>query len=152
MNSLEKAGFGASQQASSGEGGRVTTDAGSATDSDEKKEALISLMRGLWPFRSTNFHVLRDGDDINTSASGQAQPAPQVLAQNPFQLLSAASLRRYKKFFNLPHRSSTNTKQQLLEGVSEHFHNLEVPAYETIASFLYTAKFNKNKIDYPTAE
>lgn len=35
--------------------------------------------------------------------------------QVPFHALSATTLRRYKKYFNLPHRSSTNTKQQVLK-------------------------------------
>ncbi|EJW84346.1 hypothetical protein WUBG_04740 [Wuchereria bancrofti] len=72
--------------------------------------------------------------------------------QVPFHALSATTLRRYKKYFNLPHRSSTNTKQQLLEGILEHFETIDAPAFETIAHFLHIAKTHKNKLDYPTAD
>uniref|UniRef100_A0A0N5AP09 SAP30_Sin3_bdg domain-containing protein n=1 Tax=Syphacia muris TaxID=451379 RepID=A0A0N5AP09_9BILA len=63
----------------------------------------------------------------------------------PMRLLSANTLRRYKKAFQLPHRSGTNTKSQLLEGINEHLATLEVPARETIANFLYQSRMHRNK-------
>uniref|UniRef100_A0A915AMM4 Histone deacetylase complex subunit SAP30 Sin3 binding domain-containing protein n=1 Tax=Parascaris univalens TaxID=6257 RepID=A0A915AMM4_PARUN len=67
----------------------------------------------------------------------------------PFSVLSAASLRRYKKYFKLSHRSGASTKQQLLDGVAEHFGTLQVPAAETAACLIYAVRMNRNKLDYP---
>ncbi|VDK52488.1 unnamed protein product [Anisakis simplex] len=65
----------------------------------------------------------------------------------PFNALSAASLRRYKKHFKLSHRSGASTKQQLLDGVAEHFSTLQVPITETAACLLYMIRINNNKLD-----
>lgn len=82
--------------------------------------------------------------------SGQEEePEGSTPSEVPMKILPANTLRRYKKAFQLPHRSGTNTKMQLLEGVSEHLASLNVPAHETIAQFLFTVKTRKNKLDFP---
>lgn len=72
-------------------------------------------------------------------------------AEVPLKVLSATTLRRYKKFFKLSHRSGTNTKQQLLEGVCDHFTSISLPVKDTITYFIYSAKTHRNKLDYPNS-
>ncbi|VDM07635.1 unnamed protein product [Wuchereria bancrofti] len=129
--------------------GRPGTSGGDAESDDETPS--IGALTGIWPFMSTNFHTMKGDEEVNASPSGEG-PTTSAPLQVPFHALSATTLRRYKKYFNLPHRSSTNTKQQLLEGILEHFETIDAPAFETIAHFLHIAKTHKNKLDYPTAD
>uniref|UniRef100_A0A1I7W1T3 SAP30_Sin3_bdg domain-containing protein n=1 Tax=Loa loa TaxID=7209 RepID=A0A1I7W1T3_LOALO len=130
--------------------GRPGANGGDAETSDDETPS-IGALAGIWPFMSTNFHTMKEDEEVNASPSGQG-PSTSAPLQVPFHALSATTLRRYKKYFNLPHRSSTNTKQQLLEGILEHFETIDAPAFETIAYFLHTAKTHKNKLDYPTTD
>ncbi|KAL3084940.1 hypothetical protein niasHS_010009 [Heterodera schachtii] len=66
-----------------------------------------------------------------------------------FDELSATTLRRYKKFFNLPNRSGANSKAQLLEGINDHFESIPVDLAETAAHFLDTIYKKRNRLDYP---
>ncbi|VDM93694.1 unnamed protein product, partial [Onchocerca ochengi] len=130
--------------------GRPGASGGDAETSEDEAPS-VGALTGIWPFMSTDFHTMKADEEVNASASGEGTTASAPL-QIPFHSLSATTLRRYKKYFNLPHRSSTNTKQQLLEGILEHFETIDAPAYETIAHFLHIAKTHKNKLDYPTAD
>uniref|UniRef100_A0A915PL52 Histone deacetylase complex subunit SAP30 Sin3 binding domain-containing protein n=1 Tax=Setaria digitata TaxID=48799 RepID=A0A915PL52_9BILA len=130
--------------------GRAGTSGGDAETSEDEAPN-VGVLTGIWPFMSTDFHTMKPDEEVNASASGEGATTsapPQV----PFHALSATTLRRYKKYFNLPHRSSTNTKQQLLDGIPEHFETIDAPAFETIAHFLHVAKMHKNKLDYPTGD
>ncbi|VDK81089.1 unnamed protein product [Litomosoides sigmodontis] len=146
--------------------GRPGTNGGDAETSDDEAPS-VGALTGIWPFMSTNFHTMKPDEEVNASPSGEGPTSSNVTfyilscsfetqscqpSQVPFHALSATTLRRYKKYFNLPHRSSTNTKQQLLDGITEHFETIDAPAFETIAHFLHTAKTHKNKLDYPAAD
>ncbi|KAL4001755.1 SAP30 zinc-finger family protein [Acanthocheilonema viteae] len=130
--------------------GRPGTSGGDAETSDDESPS-VGALTGIWPFMSTNFHTMKPDEEVNASPSGEGSTT-STPSQVPFHALSATTLRRYKKYFNLPHRSSTNTKQQLLEGIMEHFETIDAPAFETIAHFLHIAKTHKNKLDYPTLD
>uniref|UniRef100_A0A0R3RHV6 SAP30_Sin3_bdg domain-containing protein n=1 Tax=Elaeophora elaphi TaxID=1147741 RepID=A0A0R3RHV6_9BILA len=130
--------------------GRPGTSGGDAETSDDETPS-VGALTGIWPFMSTNFHTMKPDEEVNASPSGEG-PTTSTPLQVPFHALSATTLRRYKKYFNLPHRSSTNTKQQLLEGIMEHFETIDAPAFETVAHFLHIAKTHKNKLDYPTGD
>ncbi|KAM3724729.1 Uncharacterized protein ACO02O_07850 [Dirofilaria immitis] len=129
--------------------GRAGASGEAETSEDEVPS--VGALTGIWPFMSTDFHTMKADEEVNASASGEGSTTSAPI-QVPFHALSATTLRRYKKYFNLPHRSSTNTKQQLLEGILEHFETIDAPAFETIAHFLHTAKTHKNKLDYPTTD
>ncbi|XGW15724.1 hypothetical protein V3C99_001293 [Haemonchus contortus] len=60
--------------------------------------------------------------------------------------LSAASLRRYRKFFMIPTKASAS-KHAMLEGVESHFERLPVQANDTIAFFIYTARNRMNTVE-----
>ncbi|VDO46568.1 unnamed protein product [Haemonchus placei] len=60
--------------------------------------------------------------------------------------LSAASLRRYRKFFMIPTKASAS-KHAMLEGVENHFERLPVQANDTIAFFIYTARNRMNTVE-----
>ncbi|EJD73900.1 hypothetical protein, variant [Loa loa] len=90
--------------------GRPGANGGDAETSDDETPS-IGALAGIWPFMSTNFHTMKEDEEVNASPSGQG-PSTSAPLQVPFHALSATTLRRYKKYFNLPHRSSTNTKQQ----------------------------------------
>lgn len=128
--------------------GRPGASGGDAETSDDETPRIGSLT-GIWPFMSTNFHTMIPEEEVSDSLSGQGCSSP---LQVPFHALSATTLRRYKKYFNLPHRSSTNTKQQLLDGILDHFETIDAPAFETVAHFLHIAKTHRNKLDYPSAD
>ncbi|KHN77562.1 Histone deacetylase complex subunit SAP30 -like protein [Toxocara canis] len=103
------------------------------------------------PIKDTDRSVEVDssiGDDFTDHISTPIE-ACSISGIVPFNLLSAASLRRYKKYFKLSHRSGASTKQQLLDGVAEHFATLQVPPTETAACLIYTVRMNRNKLDYP---
>ncbi|VDN07266.1 unnamed protein product [Thelazia callipaeda] len=131
--------------------GRSET-SGVNVETNQNEASNFGVLAGIWPFSGTDFHSMKRGEKVTASASGKemntTSPPPQV----PFHVLSATTLRRYKKHFNLPHRSSANTKQQLLQGIPEHFETIDVPPYETVSHFLHTVKTHKNKLDYPTGE
>ncbi|KAK5971477.1 hypothetical protein GCK32_010521 [Trichostrongylus colubriformis] len=65
---------------------------------------------------------------------------------NGLSTLSAASLRRYRKFFMIPTKASAS-KHAMLEGVENHFESLPVQANDTIAYFIYTAKNRMNTVE-----
>uniref|UniRef100_A0A914BXP6 Histone deacetylase complex subunit SAP30 Sin3 binding domain-containing protein n=2 Tax=Acrobeloides nanus TaxID=290746 RepID=A0A914BXP6_9BILA len=75
-----------------------------------------------------------------------------VIDNTNFSTLSAVAIRRYKKFFKLPNRSGANSKQQLLDGIEEHFKSLPIDIPETVAFFMHTVKSKRNKLDYPNEE
>ncbi|EYC17841.1 hypothetical protein Y032_0029g1903 [Ancylostoma ceylanicum] len=60
--------------------------------------------------------------------------------------LSAASLRRYRKFFMIPTKASAS-KHAMLEGVESHFERLPVRASDAIVHFIYTAKNRMNTVE-----
>ncbi|KJH47466.1 hypothetical protein DICVIV_06453 [Dictyocaulus viviparus] len=60
--------------------------------------------------------------------------------------LSAASLRRYRKFFMIPTKASAS-KHAMLEGVENHFERLPVESNDAIIHFIYTAKNRINTIE-----
>lgn len=64
--------------------------------------------------------------------------------------LSANTLRRFKKFFNLQTRPGMN-KTQLAEMIQSMFESIPVDEKEVITYFIYTVKTKKNKLDFVKA-
>ncbi|KAE9414180.1 hypothetical protein Angca_000421, partial [Angiostrongylus cantonensis] len=60
--------------------------------------------------------------------------------------LSAASLRRYRKFFMIPTKASAS-KHAMLEGVENHFERLPVESTDAIMHFVYTARNRINTVE-----
>ncbi|KAF7637117.1 SAP30_Sin3_bdg domain-containing protein [Meloidogyne graminicola] len=67
-----------------------------------------------------------------------------------FDSLSMTALRRYKKFFKLPNKSGAISKQQLLEGISEHFDTVLADPNEVVANFMFTVNNRLNRLDHPS--
>jgi len=76
------------------------------------------------------------------SKSAVSTRAPQVRLDQ----LSANTLRRFKKFFNLQTRPGM-PKTQLAEMVQSMFESIPVDEKEIITYFIYTVKTKKNKLD-----
>ncbi|VDL61854.1 unnamed protein product [Nippostrongylus brasiliensis] len=77
---------------------------------------------------------------------GEQQRESDDEEDNGLSSLSAASLRRYRKFFMIPTKASAS-KHAMLEGVENHFEALPVQANDTIAHFIYTAKNRMNTVE-----
>ncbi|KAL7070888.1 hypothetical protein ACQ4LE_010160 [Meloidogyne hapla] len=72
--------------------------------------------------------------------------------RNTFDALSMTALRRYKKFFKLPNRPGTISKQQLLDGISEHFDTVLADPNEVVANFMFTINHKLNCLDHSSGE
>lgn len=77
------------------------------------------------------------------SKSAVVSRGPQVRLDQ----LSANTLRRFKKFFNLQTRPGMN-KNQLAEMIQSMFESIPVDEKEVITYFIYTVKTKKNKLDF----
>uniref|UniRef100_A0A914N5F3 Histone deacetylase complex subunit SAP30 Sin3 binding domain-containing protein n=1 Tax=Meloidogyne incognita TaxID=6306 RepID=A0A914N5F3_MELIC len=73
-------------------------------------------------------------------------------ARNRFDALSTTALRRYKKFFKLPNRSGAISKQQLLDGINEHFSNIVADPKEVMTNFMFAINHKLNCLDSSSEE
>jgi len=80
-----------------------------------------------------------DDDDGLVEQHTTVAPLAQMLQ---LHLLSASTLRRYKKHFRLNIRA----KQQLADAVLDHFQTLPVNEREILTYFIYTVKTCRNTI------
>ncbi|KAI1731070.1 sin3 binding region of histone deacetylase complex subunit SAP30 domain-containing protein [Ditylenchus destructor] len=127
------------------------------------KRAMTEAYNNLWKrYRAyedehAEFPAPKNGSNVNTLRKGQIsnKRREKDIDAEPkinFEGLPAVALRRYKKFFKLPHRSGVTSKSQLLEGIREHIESVPVNQAETAAYFMYTLRNKKNRLDHPNNE
>ncbi|PIO74373.1 hypothetical protein TELCIR_03624 [Teladorsagia circumcincta] len=111
-------------------------------DSEEGTEG--SSFKDVLNWRSVDLKKVRAVSPNNEEVEQQQDSDEED--SNGLSTLSAASLRRYRKFFMIPTKASAS-KHAMLEGVENHFENLPVQSNDSIAYFIYSARNRINTVE-----
>jgi len=120
--------------------GRAAT---SKTNAAARKELHPTLAATTRQQQQLDADSASDDDDDDDDGSSEQHTTVAPLGQMlQLHLLSASTLRRYKKHFRLNIRA----KQQLADAVLDHFQTLPVNEREILTYFIYTVKTCRNTI------
>ncbi|VDP56647.1 unnamed protein product [Heligmosomoides polygyrus] len=128
--------------------GGLESSVSSEVDSDEEEEE-IDKEKQVADFKAVlNWRHIELARIKENSSQGERdeQRDSDEDDNNGLSTLSAASLRRYRKFFMIPTKASAS-KHAMLEGVENHFARVPVQANDAIAHFIFTAKNKMNNVE-----
>ncbi|KAK6743893.1 hypothetical protein RB195_010908 [Necator americanus] len=119
-------------------------DSDDGTTTDDGKRNILQQSELNWREVDMKQKKVRCASDVADESEHHRDSEEEE--RSGLSTLSAASLRRYRKFFMIPTKASAS-KHAMLEGVANHFERLPVRTSDTVVHFIYTARNRINTIE-----